>query len=82
MRQKYFTTRRLEAFMWDTLVMHAASLNCYCSKYKMSACVSCEGWEFVIMANGRKKGEKLFNNSNTLILLVVSMGILPMILIM
>ena len=40
-RPKYFTTRRLEAFMWDSLVMHSANLNCYCSKNKMSACVSC-----------------------------------------
>ena len=43
MRQKCFTTRRLlpEAFSWNALVMHAASLNCYCSKNKMSSCVSC-----------------------------------------
>ena len=30
MRQKYFTTRRLEAFTWDALVMRTISLNCYC----------------------------------------------------
>ena len=62
MRQKCFTTRRLlpEAFAWNALVMHAASLNCYCSKNKMSSCVSCVSYIGLGVCdneNGRKKGK-------------------------
>ena len=84
MIQKYCTTRRLEAFTWDALVMHTASLNCYCSKKEMSCmCLMLGLGVCDNIRNGRKtrSTEKLFNNSNTLILLVVSVGILTMVLI-